>query len=425
MFKIFQANFKPMMKNSNNKSYIVLGSLIYTIIYPIKNCVGTNVIANDPMDLKNDDNIIANTFSDCMIHIINFRGLNVNFTVLKTPIVLLRYVSFLNNFFIYPIEMFPKTTSTLLQSGTTNKSLSIYQGVKYVSNISSIYFKLGNKNVHCELNIYLNPLNTERLPGLYYKYGILGTILKDPFWTNLRINAKREDWKRDYLNTIPKYSLLVCNLNENSICANPKDRNSWIIGIMFETHFIRIQETVFIFLNLKTHKELYVLCPYCDPCDQFKLVQIRNFEPNRKLIDETIINIYQTEIEAFTINIIFSINIPEYDDLMKKERQTKRAVLEHIHMLNLEDVSSIVALADLHLLSHMLSKNTTLIFNDDFDPYDQTHICPGSKRFHYLAKFQPLIRNNVQLSTIQYQEIGLMFRNVQLRFVSCHKEQSH
>lgn len=52
-------------------------------------------------------------FSECFVFVINFRGLDINYRAITTPIVLLRYFSFPGKFHLYPIELNPYKFNTI------------------------------------------------------------------------------------------------------------------------------------------------------------------------------------------------------------------------------------------------------------------------------------------------------------------------
>ncbi len=57
---------------------------------------------------------ILNAFAGCNIRLINFRGLNVDFEVVKEPILLIRYLSPFRGGLLYPFELgsdYPKLKS--------------------------------------------------------------------------------------------------------------------------------------------------------------------------------------------------------------------------------------------------------------------------------------------------------------------------
>lgn len=56
---------------------------------------------------RNSDIDITNIFSDCLTTVINFRGVDINFSILNFPVVLLRYFSLKNYLFLFPDELRP------------------------------------------------------------------------------------------------------------------------------------------------------------------------------------------------------------------------------------------------------------------------------------------------------------------------------
>ncbi len=113
---------------------------------------------------------IVNTFSGCLTHMINFRGMNVNFPNINQPVVLLRYFSFADDT-LFPFEIrhviikgsrsldFASLgTKRLINSynkallDPTKVSTKYFQSLLYVSS----KFRSSIKNTNCEANIYLH-----------------------------------------------------------------------------------------------------------------------------------------------------------------------------------------------------------------------------------------------------------------------------
>ncbi len=69
-------------------------------------------------------------------------------------------------------------------------------------------------------------------------------------------------------------SLLICDSNVDSICGNENDVRIVVAGIFLQFEMLRLVINVLIWeypsLSLKSR------CPYCDPCDPFKLIPFPN-----------------------------------------------------------------------------------------------------------------------------------------------------
>ncbi len=180
---------------------------------------------------------IANTFSGCLIYLTNFQGLNIYLPAITQPVVLLRYFSFPQDLYLYPTELNPIKPNKLNRWMETlnitafkktrtiwfeNKTLS-FPKVTFFRNTFNVtkLFRFSIKNTKCEANIYLHPPLQTTSPFMYHKSLLLGEyILKDPLWFYLNWNFIGEKWREDYINGIPKYSLLICNKQNDSICHN-------------------------------------------------------------------------------------------------------------------------------------------------------------------------------------------------------------
>lgn len=177
---------------------------------------------------RNPDIDLVNTFSDCIITLINFRGVDINFSILNTPIVLLRYFSFKKGWFLFPDELRPphshnfneyisestvsrKKNRIIISRKNQTIKLSIRTSLKYMHFIQSWNFRTSLKRTTCEVNIYLHPGNIYTDPYIYFKHEYFGIMIKDPFWIDYEEKWEVQSWRLEFINSIPKYSLLICH----------------------------------------------------------------------------------------------------------------------------------------------------------------------------------------------------------------------
>lgn len=164
----------------------------------------------------------TNKFTGCIVHVMNFHGMDINFQIITKPIVFLRYFSFPEERMIFPSEWSLQKpinmTDWILEmskfkiyglSSINEKTLAIYQENSkiYIGRILSDSFRVKTKkNMNCEVNIYLHPPNQQTGPSLFITEKYLGQVIKDTFWVHSSLNLRNEKWRRDYMNKVPKYS---------------------------------------------------------------------------------------------------------------------------------------------------------------------------------------------------------------------------
>ncbi len=224
---------------------------------------------------------IINAFTGCNIRVINFRGVNIDFQVVKEPIILLRYFSYHETKKLYPFELgsacttkISRNLSSCLNFTTEKPKLPPDQiAQNYVSQTLSESFQLQSKSQNCEGNIYLNPPTERESPQMYEKNWYWESLLKNPILINFGMTRRVQRWKQNHINTCPVVSLLICTSAANSICGNEKNVQKWVAGLYLDFKFSRMPVYVIIWeypsLSLKT------LCPYCDPCDLLKVIPIQ------------------------------------------------------------------------------------------------------------------------------------------------------
>lgn len=394
--------------------------------------------------LERNELNIASTFSGCLIQIINFRGSNVNFSNITQPIVLLRYFSFPNQPLVYPIEMsYAKPNDTLM--GLQNLNLAVFEAKNmnnktlFPRNVNTEYiqstlnvnksFRLSIKNTNCEANIYLHPPSQTNNPSLYHEDINLGLMIKDPFWLNYDLNYDLEEkWRYGYMNSIPKYSLLICDQTNNSVCSSDKEQTTWISTVLYLPFLNRVSETVLVLKVLPNKESLYILCIYCDPCEPFKLNLVSR---KRNPISKTSLSKNIADTTVRWVDMVFTNYIWQYRFLQRKSQKTKRAILRYITYLKLEEFVSINYLADVHIISHLFPDNASMFIGRNYHPKSnkwkvfEIRLCPNSNGVKYHPKLRPAILRISKKYLGALQDFTLVFRRDQLRFVSCHKEQLH
>ncbi len=112
---------------------------------------------------------------------------------------------------------------------------------------------------------------------MYTKDYYCESILFDPFWESFyyKYYELKETWTTNYLYTTPKYSLLICTheiLSAHN--QNLKHKQKWIATVSILDDKLRVTEIVLILEIFLTGFELTILCPFCDPCDSFKMVSL-------------------------------------------------------------------------------------------------------------------------------------------------------
>ncbi len=174
------------------------------------------LVAAEPKQMieQSSDIGIVNAFSGCIIHVINFPAHNLDYSILKVPLILLRFFAYGHGNLIYASE-FPsyyemrklQNKRQFKKADTMLKKLpSPKDGLKFVRPTFTEYFRLSTKNLNCEANIYLNPPTEQENPHLYTKSFKWSSIIKDPFWVSYIKDYDIHKWKVEFLDSILFYS---------------------------------------------------------------------------------------------------------------------------------------------------------------------------------------------------------------------------
>lgn len=227
--------------------------LLYAFtVLQLKNCFIFAKL-NTSQDLSRQMGII-NAFNGCNIRVINFRGLNIDFQVLRSPILLLRYLCQCEPGHLYPFEMGSKyselksgNSSVCLNEKTVKSMIPPEElGISYVAQTFTQSFQPNRKNIFCDAEIYLHPPNEKDFPHMYQGNWNWKSVLKNPSIVNWYLTSETQQWKRSYTHTVPQFSLLVCNLTPDSICGTNNDVQKWIAGLFYDLMTPKLQISVII-----------------------------------------------------------------------------------------------------------------------------------------------------------------------------------
>lgn len=397
----------------------------------------TNAILTTSRDDISKQTSIVNAFAGCNIHLMNFQGQNIDFEILKEPIILLRYTSICPDVLLYPFELHSKYLAlrshnlSSCHNAFTNKEKLLPQltGIKYVTQTLTEAFELTSKNKNCEANLYLHPPTEKSYPQMYWKKWFWTSFLKNPFLVNYAINLEHQRWKFDYISTVPMISLLICSSTTHSICHNDTEVKKWMSSVYYNREMVRLSEMVIIWefpsLHLKIH------CPYCDPCDSFK-----TFITHTAIIPNSKIQLYNILKEnghrnvgphSFRVQLIR--NLRGNGAAYLKNRQS---VLKTIQMISVDmNLGSLYFIADIHFMSLLLPTLNNVTFSENFDPYYGkwknviVDTCNPKRAINSHSKFRPIILNRYFRYRNLNQEGRFVTYISEFRFVSCHKETKH
>lgn len=382
---------------------------------------------------------IVNAFSSCITHVINFPGYNLNYSILNAPILLLRYFSYPYGRIIFPSE-FPsyyemhklQKQRRYKKANAMFKNLPTYKdGLQFVRQYFTESFQLSSKNLNCEANIYLHPPTQRSNPHLYDKSSFWESVIKHPFWVGIIEDFDIHKWKKDYLNNIPRYSILVCDYKTDLICHQTKSRNKWISSVISYSIFVRLPEIVLIWDT--NSAKLQLLCPFCNPCNSFATISLspQNINPFTKTFRTIIDKANKLLPSPHSVLIVPQGDASGYRNPNWHKETAQKSVLEHISTfrLNEDEDNALLFIADIHLISLQFPKTTNATYSFSYGPYYNQwkniidEACSSTKRINSHPKFRPMVTRHANIHASFFHDVGLIFVKEQLLFVSCHKEQ--
>lgn len=196
-----------------------------------------------------------------------------------------------------------------------------------------------------------------------YVYGdeFQKSYLKDPFLVYYEMDSYYNSWRLEYLNGIPKYSLLIYKYDTASLCEDGRNENQWILLVLFHEKLVRITDIVLIWTqSVSITGNLEILCWFCDPCNPFKMIpmQIESVYADKHLLKKSTRNIKSEIINPQSVLILLHKVISRYKVLKRLNRWTIRAIMVSIKALKLSnDINKFPYLANIHIASLLFEIN--------------------------------------------------------------------
>ncbi len=175
------------------------------------------------------------------------------------------------------------------------------------------------------------------------------------------------------------------------------------------------------------------LCPFCDPCDSLKTINIRaELSPSFGTELQRSLQENHFKFSPSSVRVVLINNLRAYKDLEKKNRRHKQAVLEQIQKFPVNDnVELLYFMADIHLTSLLLPKSINVTFSIDEEKYHGSWYrtivdsCSLTKPINSHPELRPIIKRMGFRFRSLFQESRLVTYVKQLLFVSCHREAKH
>ncbi len=229
----------------------------------------------------------------------------------------------------------------------------------------------------------------------------MGVLLKHPDWIDFLMNDDQL-WSQYNLNSVPRYSLLVCHSFIQTYCSSERYRSLFLSSALHFPHLVRVFGLFFILEISPISQTWYLLCPYCNQCLPFMLLRIDehiilNSNHLLKTFEETVVT---KNARSNPITIRLRAFLPQFDDIERLELSKRQIVLQHINQTPLSDAEDMAYLSDIHLLSNFLFQNYTLNFIAFGDKdkgrwkISQLNSCSSSQNVLY----HPKLRSNQHLS---------------------------
>lgn len=197
MFPFLNNIVKLLIKKINMTGQLVissklkLGFIIFSVCM-VGNCSG-DTFRHPVESLSESELVVFNKFSECLLHIINFRMYEINISFLIQPVVLLSYDSmpgtiiFPNKLLQYEKEFLTKWYSQRNITIPDDIQRIIRKGWIYSEQLFQDSFRLASKRTYCDLIAYVHPPNDEMSRNLYHFVNWnKHSVLKEPFWMNSR-----------------------------------------------------------------------------------------------------------------------------------------------------------------------------------------------------------------------------------------------
>ncbi len=251
-------------------------------------------------------------------------------------------------------------------------------------------------------------------------------VVKNPIWSNFKAEIKSQKWKYNYLDTVPSLSLLICNSTADSICGTKKDVKKWIAAVVFP-HPEMLKVFVSVLIWEYSSPTLKTLCPYCDPCDSFKVIPFQtNIIPNSRVeLEKLVQESKQLNPDPHSVEVLLRYGTSNFDVRLRSKQVIMKDILRH------PIESGFNLFADIHLTSLIFNKLTNITFLGAVGKYiyKWEHVtvnaCSMTKTVKPHPVFRPMILWYSSRIPSLFQDSRLIIEVEQYRIVSCHKEQVH
>lgn len=361
---------------------------------------------------------ILESFANCRNRITNFA--NIELPNVFVPLTTFRYFSIPRRLEVFPVELMRKSIEEFKSNVTTYSTL--YQRILLSDNIYK------TRVLSCQLNLALYPPGPYNSPAMY-----AGSFLKEPAWLKYNItNQIVYPWRLD---TMSKFDILITqSSNQLHYIKMGWTKSVWNDNIAYLNRIYLIIITCphkhLLFSNefLDTVFNIYVHCPYCGQCNEFVSIFSRNFQTSFRFsnVQVNIEKLLKTDKVEYWEYYGSHMYLKTWVYRLKNARLVtrKQAYVLKAFQYSLENIHEnlLELMLHIHILNNLIGNSTFEVLQGNKNLLSDRSLrvvncAPRRVNFNFVPKFL----SEPSDSFVNYQNLGLVFGDNILAFISCHR----
>lgn len=196
-----------------------------------------------------------NSFLECNINMVNFRGMNIDMSVLLEPVTLYRYFNPYEGVEVYPYEIRGQNNSFWSEYFYSGKEF------EYAASLHTHRFEIGNRLALCKAEVSLDPpLKSEE--NIHARLTREDALITTSWAYSKRIDNPDSSL---FFRSTSDYSILVYHPLSTEICSDNVCK-PWIVSARLWALEPKHFQQLLIWDIKSSPVKVYRHCRYCNPC---------------------------------------------------------------------------------------------------------------------------------------------------------------
>lgn len=358
-----------------------------------------------------------NAFTNCLIYLQNFQGLDYSMEHLQQPLMSLRYT------FSY-LSWKPIPIAINIRNETETELFLFSNQSNVLLDLMPLYLIAGkHKGICCETTVYLHPPPATDTPSFFFTHKFSPVpVLRSLFIIQCYFSNEFCDQRFRVLystvSTVPNYALVA--LPQPQLSLSSSAYTGTMSALLYQTKYPRVAHTILTWAT--NTNQLQINCEYSDYCNLISWRRLGNLHiPERRHLDRYKINCMKEDISVnhWSSSLVPRSMLNSYHEYKSMKYVITKTTPENIlrsgkpavmlHMLNLF-LPDNVTLHHYYVIDYV-----TLLKRDAF-------ACMGSKEVSLYPAYSTLsIDRSYGEHYANFAAASMVVERNRLRFVSCHE----